>query len=112
MPDVFTWLPDDKPTGDFPSNVKEVRFGDGYRQIAKEGIDRKEQQWSLSFDRDETVVAAIQQFIDDHEGEWFLWTPPGSNSVQGKYITTGYRKAPYSGDSEKLTVTFEEFKVP
>lgn len=112
MADVFNWLPDDKPSGKFDHRVREVRFGDGYRQIAPDGLNAREQSWPLSFDRHETVIAAIQNFLDAHLGEWFLWTPPGSNAVQGKYICTGYSKQPYSGDNERLTCTFEEFFKP
>lgn len=113
MSDVFIWIPDDRPPGTFPASIRELRFGDGYRQIAKEGINRAPQKWSLVFDRDQSEIAAIQTFIDAHEGEWFTWTPPGSNAVAGKYIApTGYTKTPYSGSNERLSVVFEEFKAP
>lgn len=112
MADVFNWVPDDKPSGQFDFRIKQVQFGDGYRQIAKDGLNTRLQKWQLSFDRDEAEIGAIQSFLDAHEAQWFLWTPPGSNTVQGRYICLGYSKIPSLGINEKLSCTFEEFVAP
>lgn len=112
MPDTFTWVPDDKPAGDVSFTVREVRFGDGYRQVSPDGINTKQRRWNLSFDRDEAEIEAIKAFLDSHVGERFYWTPPGLTATQSTYIANGYRESPYSGNQNRLAVTFEEFIGP
>lgn len=111
MADVFTWLPDDKPDADIQHRNRAVQFGDGYKQIAKDGLNANSQVWNLTFDRDEATVTAIAAFIDAHQAVYFLWTPP-ADTVQRKVICEGYSKQPYLYQNERLTCKFEEFFVP
>lgn len=112
MTDVFNYLPDDKPNGSFEVRMREVQFGDGYKQISEDGLNALSQKWPLSFDRDQDTIALIEDFLIANKGKWFYWTPPGSNAVQKKFICNSWSKQPYSGDNEKLTCTFEEFFAP
>lgn len=111
MAETFNWTPDDRPTGRFASRVSEVRFGDGYRQRGRDGINTKSQSWPLSFDRDEAEIDDIKDFLDRNEALWFWWTPPRAASPR-KFTCDDYSVMPYAGGSAKLTCTFEEFNAP
>lgn len=58
--------------------VKRVKFGDGYEQRAKFGINTNPQVWTLKFqNRDETETNAIEDFLKSKEGvSAFTWRPP------------------------------------
>ena len=111
MAETFTWLPDDRPSGRHAQRISKVEFGEGYKQIAKDGLNTKKQTWPLSFDRDQEEIDEIEEFLDNNEAMWFWWTPPRA-PLPRKFTCEEYSVQPYSGGSAKLSCVFEEFFTP
>lgn len=90
-------------------SVSVIRFGDGYAQRIRTGINTNLQAWSLSFqNRDPDEGAAIDAFLLARGGaESFDWTPPGEISTR-KFICPTWNYAPQKGGWYSLTATFEE----
>lgn len=69
---------------------KEVKFGDGYTQRAKDGINNKQQNWDIVWvNVNATEKATILTAFDTAKGvDYFTWQPPGESSSL-KFIQTG-----------------------
>lgn len=61
-------------------SVLEAKFGDGYKQVAPNGINNKRLTWSITYKNlDEDTFATVMDFIDSLKGsEPFYATPRGS----------------------------------
>jgi phage-related protein len=62
-------------TGYVTHAVRNAQFGDGYRQIAKDGLNARRSSWTvqmvnLTNERSDAVV----DFIEGHAGQAFPWT--------------------------------------
>jgi phage-related protein len=59
--------------------ILEARFGDGYGQRMRDGINQLDQSWSLSFNnRPITDIRLLQNFLESKGGvSAFTWIPPG-----------------------------------
>lgn len=111
--DTFTWLPDDGIGGDIDFRTLNSKFGDGYEQVIGDGINTKQEKWTLKFDRSQATIAPIKAFIVAHPGYIsFWWTPPDGAAVQGLYRCYGYNITARSGDQETLTCRFEKAYAP
>ncbi|WP_272518480.1 phage tail protein, partial [Providencia sp. PROV208] len=49
MIEEFKWRTQtqESPVGEFKHRIKEVEFGDGYKQVAGDGINTESQSWSF-----------------------------------------------------------------
>ena len=116
MPELFHWRPLADPEGVFTHAILSSQFGDGYAQIAEDGINNLKQSWPLVFRGRESQIRPIKAFLDKHAGaSAFLWTPP--MGAQGHYVAQeGYRLQPHGGHrlmkSYTLAVTFKEAARP
>lgn len=65
-------------TGSVTFRTKEAKFGDGYAQRAKDGLNHTSVTWPLVFEGGETEMYEVYDFLIAHAGTTpFLWTPPG-----------------------------------
>lgn len=111
--EVFGWAPRaNEPQGSVAHATLEARFGDGYAQVAADGLNNARQSWPLTFVGREAYVAAIRDFFDRHKGaRSFLWTPP--LGVQGRYLARGgYQLTPKGKGLYSITATFEQVFHP
>ena len=113
MPD-FTWTPSRGVNREVNFLIKKTQFGEGYVQLAKEGITNTRVKWTLNFnDRDNTEIKAITDFLEGKAGVTpFTFTPPapynGADSTVVCQIQSG---AINRVDENNLTVEFEEYKT-
>lgn len=88
-------------------------FGDGYLQIAGDGINPKREFWDLSFSKyPDADIDAIVAFLDARAGtDPFFWTPtletPESPVKQWIMTSDGYKREHPAYGVSNLTVTFE-----
>jgi len=70
-------------------NTKETEFGDGYRQIAIDGINYEKEVWSLEFVAlDSTASLALETILKtslNGTSNYLSWTPPRESTT--KYWT-------------------------
>lgn len=74
---VFSWCHMPDASGDVTLRVLKAQFGDGYAQIARDGINNVVESWSLQFVGKTAKIAAIRAFLRERGGDRsFHWTPP------------------------------------
>jgi phage-related protein len=100
------------PQGTVSHRVLSAKFGDGYEQVAADGINPAQQSWPLTFTERSEFINPLRDFLDRH-GSYkpFLWTPPLGQ--QGTYRTDkGYQFTAHGADLYTLTVTLVQFNRP
>ena len=108
MVERFEWSPSVDPTGTSTFRVREAQFGNGYRQVAADGINSEQQSWPLTFSGDESEVAPIVAFLRRHRGvSPFEWKPP--LSPLGLWTCESFTATPHGSDLYTVTATFEQF---
>lgn len=82
---TFDWFPDAGSTKDVEPLVTVTRYGDGYENRVRNGINHMPQKWSVRFTRATDVGNAIDAFLTARGGfESFFWTNP--NRETGIYV--------------------------
>lgn len=109
---TFTWVPRRQAAGETTFRVRAAQFGDGYRQVAADGINNRVQSWQLTFNGRRQRIADIAAFLDARAGhERFYWTPPLASTP--RLFTAGaYSLQAEGGELFTLTVTFAEAFQP
>ncbi|MHC0506406.1 phage tail protein [Achromobacter aegrifaciens] len=110
--EIFTWCPRRNPKGEVAFRGLSAQFGDGFAQVAEDGINSRSESWPLEFFGTEAEIQPIKKFLDRH-GTWtgFLWTPPlGQQAVF--LMDRGYSPVPLGGGWFTLAVTFKQKFIP
>jgi len=111
MAERFTWRSTGQPTGVTTFRRLTAQFGDGYRQVAGDGINNKVQSWPLTFSVGREEMEALIRFLDRHAGiASFLWTPP--LGAEGHYEAPTYNINPVGGDVYSVSATFQQVFRP
>ena len=110
--EIFNWNPRRNPQGSVSFRTLSAQFGDGYAQVAQDGINSRVESWPLEFFGTQAETAPIKAFLDRHGGwKGFLWTPPlGQQSVF--LMDGGYQLVPLGGGWFTLSVTFKQKFIP
>lgn len=95
--------------GEFEPIIREVQFGDGYRQVSGDGINSEKESWPLTFSGPWHFIEPIVEFLREHNGHRsFQWRNPLYQLglyTAGKYtVTPTFSNA--QGRNYILTVTF------
>jgi len=108
MTKTFTWTPYIEPTGTGTFRVRSAQFGNGYRQVAGDGINNEVQSWPLTFRGKEAYVLEILTFLRSHKGfAPFTWTPPlGAAAL---FTCASYAATPHGAGLYTLTATFDQY---
>jgi len=108
---TFTWCPEIDPTGEEQYRVLGAQFGDGYKQMAGDGINNVVQSWPLQFTGSAAYITEIRDFLRAHGGvKPFLWTPP--LGVQGLYDAAAVKIQAKGKDWYVLSTTFTQRFAP
>lgn len=100
-----------EPSGAITYRLLSVQFGDGYEQVAEDGINIEKQSWPLTFIGTAAEMLPILQFLRRHRGYIrFLWTPPGFE--QALFKARQFNYIPNSGGNASITATFELAPAP
>ena len=110
--EIFTWCARINAAGEAKFSTRKVQFGDGYTQVSGNGINNRTQSWDLTFTGNETMIGAIQAFLDRHGGvRSFQWKPP--LQAVGLYRSSdSYKPVALGAGLYDLTVTFEQAFKP
>jgi len=110
--ETFTWrAAGSSAQGSVKLRTRSAQFGDGYQQVAADGINNRTSSWPQKFVGSKTEILAIQDFIDRHAGtKSFLWMPPLGG--QGRFRINEYTPAVEAGGVWSLSATFTESFAP
>lgn len=102
---TFTYKVEREVTPDISFKVVETQFGDGYKQISSDGINNKEESYSITTNAYEVKAKEILAFFDELKGvKSFFWTPPLGKL--GLYTCTDPKAVPQGGGLYVITGTF------
>lgn len=105
MVPVFKWNIERNVTADINYRVIETQFGDGYKQTMGDGINAKDEKYSIRVNARESVAKEIMEFFDERGGhKSFFWTPPLGK--MGLYQCRDPKPAPQGGGLYTITGTF------
>lgn len=112
---TFTFSPRFGAEGEFEPVVREVQFGDGYKQVTGDGINSEKESWPLTFSGSWDFIEPIVQFLREHNGyRSFKWRNPLFQLglyTAGKFtVTPTFANA--KGRNYTLIVTFTRSYQP
>lgn len=111
MAERFTWRATGQPNGTVTFRRLTAQFGDGYRQVAGDGINSKVQSWPVTFAGGKKEMDALVSFLDRHAGiRSFLWTPPLGE--EGLYEAPAFSLSHVGGDVYTVSGTFQQVFKP
>lgn len=108
--ETFSWCPKVASQVDTNFRTRKAQFGDGYAQVAGDGINPVTPQWSVSFTGDEAYIQAIKTFSTDMPGGSHL---SGSRRLSpqaygarnpSRYLPTATRNTPSVAHSYRHTI--------
>ncbi|WP_431221727.1 phage tail protein [Serratia sp. L9] len=109
--ETFTYAARVNPTGDHSFRVREVQFGDGYKQQVGDGLNAELQSWSLTFVGNWQRITEIRNFFKRHAGyKSFKWTSPNFELglyTCNKFQVTAMGKNARSEPMYQLVATFD-----
>jgi phage-related protein len=107
MLETFNWAPDSRPSARFQHQVRSAKFGDGYEQVAADGINSETQSWQLSFTGSKERTREILDFLRARKGyQSFYWTPPFAEKML--FRCTEYAPAELGGGQWSISATFNQ----
>lgn len=111
MTETFTWKHKPGAEGAITLRVREVKFGDGYSQAVKDGINNVVQKWPLAFEGNLSEMQPIYDFLVRQAGATsFYWTPPGGQ--QSRWRAAEFRMLSIGGGVYSVTAEFNQSFTP
>ncbi|KFK98134.1 phage tail protein [Serratia sp. Ag1] len=104
---TFTFPARVNATGDVQFRLRKAQFGDGYSQVAGDGINPVTRSWEVSFAGKLKKIMPVIQFLEEHQGtKSFQWVPPLGDL--GLYRCDGFKPVALGAGNYSLTATFTE----
>ncbi len=106
----FIWVPSYNLTVNNNPRVKSIKFGDGYEQRLKDGINNSLLELDLSFEnRSLSMTTAILHFLYTRQGtESFLFTPLSPYATQKRFVCRSWTDTFVFYDNYTIRAKFEE----
>ena len=110
--ETFKWRTQGQPEGTYAHRIHTAQFGDGYKQVAGDGLNPETQSWPLSFSGIEKDMLPILTFMRKHTLSSFIWTPPFGEKGLYRVVADSIRAMPIGGKSMTIAATFEQSSQP
>lgn len=106
----FLWTPAYNMSVSHDPKVKSIKFGDGYEQVIKDGINNDLLTVSVNFEgRSVQEATAIIHFLESRQGkDIFFWRPPSPYNSLKKFICRQFQSAIAFQDNMNVSATFQE----
>lgn len=121
--DTFVWVPQYDSSFDFTPSYSEVQYGDGYKQIIKNGINTVDSKFNVYFKGiEENKANAILHFLDfkancedggDLQNAFYVPSlSPYDNSIKRAYTSKSWSDTFNSYKIHDITIELEELNIP
>lgn len=106
----FIWTPSYQSSVTINPRVKAIKFGDGYEQRIRDGINTILLELDLRFDnRSAQEITAIAHFLYEKSGyKSFLFLPAAPYNTIKRFVARNWTQIPEFYDNHSLTAKFEE----
>lgn len=110
MSETFAYVPTKEVRKSITPRVKSVTFGNGFMQIAPDGINSVLEEWSLTF----TVIDADRIIIDAFFTSMlgctpFIWKSSEVGALNKYYLCPSWQVTPVGGCYFTITSTFKQW---
>lgn len=112
MTDTFTWATQVSPTATDTINLYTAQFGDGYEQVAVNGINNVAEEWELTWTGKKKDVAAIRRFLHSHAHQSFWWSNPWGEKKLYRVKPDSIKPTFISGKIVSLGFSFKQAFAP
>lgn len=104
---TFTWQPSFPATQISRPTVRRIKYGDGYEQRLRYGLNQDLKQWQLVFDnRTDAERSEITAFLTARGGaEAFNWTTPFGST--GAFVCDEWSSEHRACNLNTITATFK-----
>lgn len=92
---------------EYSQTVRAAQFGDGYEQVAENGINSTAIQVPMKHTGTEAEVDRIRDFLLAHTVKAFIITPPGEEKGLYRVVANSVRKNQISSRFAELTFTIK-----
>ncbi|ELW9286791.1 phage tail protein [Enterobacter hormaechei] len=92
---------------EYSQTVRAAQFGDGYEQVADNGINSTAIQVPMKHTGNESEVDRIRDFLLAHTVKAFIITPPGEEKGLYRVVADSIRKTQISSKVAELTFTIK-----
>jgi phage-related protein len=96
---------------DMEEVILQASLGDGYGQVAEDGLNAKREVWTIEFaPLDETLLTAFRDFYNTvGVTKPFWWTPPKYSSPQkGIFVAKTFKESFVSGSKKRVQITIKQ----
>lgn len=109
---TFTYSPSYEPVEASRPRVRQTKFGDGYENRVRFGLNADPKEWTLVFkERSNTERENILSFLEARGGyDSFDWTPP--RGTAGKYVCSEWQVTMTSANYSTIQATFRQVFEP
>ena len=109
---TFTFIPSVNVRQTTTPRVRTAQFGDGYQQRVADGINTRQEFWSLAFNGvTDTVAGQIDAFLVARNAvESFDWTTPDGRAI--KVVCDEWNRDFSEPDVNTITATFRRVYEP
>lgn len=111
---TFTWRTQIQAgmEGEFSYSTRAASFGDGYEQIAGEGINPAKQSWPKNLTGKKIKMLAALNFCRSHITQSFIWTSPIGEVGLYRVEVDLVKALPLSSRVMIITTTFKQAYAP
>lgn len=92
---------------EYSQTVRAAQFGDGYEQVAGNGINSTAIQVPMKYTGTEVEIDTIRDFLLAHTVKAFIITPPGEEKGLYRVVADSVRKNQISSKYAELTFTIK-----
>jgi len=92
---------------EYSQTVRAAQFGDGYEQVAENGINSTAIKVPMKHTGTETEVNAVRDFLLVHTVKAFIITPPGEEKGMYRVVADSVRKNQINSKFAELTFTIK-----
>ena len=121
--DTFIWTPQYNSKFTFTPNYTETQFGDGYKQVVKNGINAVDSAFTVTFDGlEENKANAILHFLDfkancedggDLQNAFYVPSlPPYDDTIKRAYMAKDWEDTLVSYKIHDISIELEELNIP
>lgn len=110
--DTFTWCVRTGASEQITKSVFQAKFGDGYEQIAENGINSDRETWPLNCSGYLEDMRPIRAFLKSHVTRSFWWTNPWGEKKLYRVKSDSINPTFPNGGFCDIAFTFEQVFGP
>lgn len=112
MIDTFSWKTRKTAQGSESVSTYQAQFGDGYKQIAGNGLNSVSETWNLDWAGGISDVKILRDFLHSHVTSSFFWTNPWGEKKLYRVKSDSVAVSFLTGKKATLSFIFEQAVAP